>query len=73
LRFELILNTDQPNVVISPTTFNVDEHVAAPFNLVIPITFSELKLVLLVKKYDCPDKQLKLLNMVVDVVFTLVI
>jgi hypothetical protein len=39
-------------------------HVAAPFNFVIPDTFT---LVLLVKKNDCPDKLFKLLNIVVEV------
>jgi hypothetical protein len=44
-----------------------------PFNLVVPDTFNELKLVKLVKKYDCPDKLFNLFNIVVDVLFKLLI
>ena len=39
-----------PCKVVFPDTFNDDIHVVAPFNLVVPLTFNELKLVKLVKK-----------------------
>jgi hypothetical protein len=45
---EFIVNTDKPDAFTLPTTFNVDKHVAALFNVVDPDTFNEeLILVLL--------------------------
>ena len=38
LRLELILNTDNPDVVILPTTFKVVLHVVEPFNVAVPKT-----------------------------------
>ena len=42
-RFEFIVNTDKPDVVIFPTTFNVEPNVVALFNLVVPDTFNDDK------------------------------
>jgi hypothetical protein len=41
LRFEFIANTDKPDVVILPTTFNDDNNVVALFNVVVPDTFND--------------------------------
>ncbi len=38
---EFIVNTDKPDAFTSPTTFNVDKHVAALFNVVAPDTFKD--------------------------------
>jgi hypothetical protein len=37
---EFIVNTDKPDAFTLPTTFNVDKHVAALFNVVAPDTFN---------------------------------
>jgi hypothetical protein len=41
MRFELIVNTDKPDVVIFPTTFNVLFIVVILFNVVDPATFND--------------------------------
>jgi hypothetical protein len=38
---EFIVNTDKPDVFTSPTTFNVDKHDSALFNVVVSDTFNE--------------------------------
>ena len=45
LRLSLIPNTDKPDEVILPITFNEDRHVVAPFNFVVPLSFKLFKLV----------------------------
>jgi hypothetical protein len=88
-RFEFIVNTDKPDVVIFPTTFNVLFIVVILFNVVDPATFNDdnnvdelettklEKLVLLFKllidNVELVDKLFKLLKIVVDVAFKLLI
>jgi hypothetical protein len=38
---EFIVNTDKPDAFTSPTTFNVDKHDTALFNVVVPDTFND--------------------------------
>jgi hypothetical protein len=89
MRFEFIVNTDKPDVVIFPTTFNVLFIVVILFNVVDPATFNDdnnvdelettklEKLVLLFKllidNVELVDKLFKLLKIVVDVLFNLFI
>ena len=40
-KIEFIANTDKPDVIILPTTFNVDIHVDALFKVVVPDIFNE--------------------------------
>ena len=39
LRLEYISNTDKPDVVILPITFNELLHIIDAFNIVVPLTF----------------------------------
>ena len=71
-------------IVANPLTFNDDRHVELLFNVVYPLTFNDdnnveapehnklLKLVLLfINNVELVDNELRLLNIVVDVVFIL--
>ena len=55
LRFEFIANTDKPDVVILPTTFNDDNNVVALFNVVVPDTFNDDINVVLLFNLVVPD------------------